>query len=105
MSSSAANDAILTSRRQSMATIEAKTVYTPEDLLTMPEGKHFELVDGKLVERNVGSFSSFVGGGLFARLREHCDAKKLGWVWPPTTGFQCFPDSPGNVRRPSVAFI
>jgi hypothetical protein len=24
--------------------------YTPEDLLTMPDGHHFDLVDGHLVE-------------------------------------------------------
>jgi hypothetical protein len=27
--------------------------YTPEDLLTMPDGHHFDLVDGYLVERHM----------------------------------------------------
>ena len=31
---------------------ENKTRYTPEDLLAMPDGKDYELVDGRLVERN-----------------------------------------------------
>ena len=26
--------------------------YTPEDLLAMPDGKSYELVDGRLVERH-----------------------------------------------------
>ena len=29
--------------------------YTPEDLLTMPDGHHFDLVDGHLVERHMGA--------------------------------------------------
>ena len=33
---------------------ESKTRYTPEDLLAMPDGENYELVDGRLVERNMG---------------------------------------------------
>ena len=36
--------------------------YTPEDLLSMPDGKSYELVDGRLVERRMGAESSDVGG-------------------------------------------
>ena len=32
-------------------TIATKTRYTPEDLLNMPDGKSYELVNGQLVER------------------------------------------------------
>ncbi len=32
--------------------------YTPEDLLAMPDEKSYELVDGRLVERNMGAESS-----------------------------------------------
>jgi hypothetical protein len=31
--------------------------YTPEDLLTMPDGHHFDLVNGHLVERHTGAES------------------------------------------------
>ncbi len=31
---------------------------TPDDLLNMEDGHRFELIDGKLVERNVGQESS-----------------------------------------------
>ncbi len=33
---------------------ENATIYTPEDLLAMPDAKDYELVDGRLVERNLG---------------------------------------------------
>jgi hypothetical protein len=29
--------------------------YTPEDLLRMPDGVNYELVDGQLVERTMGT--------------------------------------------------
>ena len=34
-----------------MSTITTPTRYTPQDLLTMPDGERYELVDGNLVER------------------------------------------------------
>ena len=41
-----------------MSTITTTTRYTPEDLLRMPDGKRYELVDGNLVETNVSLWSS-----------------------------------------------
>ena len=56
--------------------------YTPDDLLRMPGGDRFELVDGQLVERNMGQVSSWVGGETLAVLREFVREHKLGWVFP-----------------------
>ena len=41
---------------------------TPEDLLAMPDGKSYELVDGQLVKRNMGMESSWIAGRLHSRL-------------------------------------
>jgi Uma2 family endonuclease len=79
--------------------------YTPEDLLAMPDGKAYELVDGRLVKRNMGAESSEVGGNLYFHLRLFCREHKLGIVWPADNGYQCFPHAPGLVRRPDVSFI
>jgi Uma2 family endonuclease len=79
--------------------------YTPEDLLAMPDGKRFELVRGRLVERNMGAESSEIGGNLYFRLRLFCQEHDLGIVWPADNGYQCFPHAPGLVRRPDVSFI
>src|SRR5262245_32510493 len=84
---------------------ENEVRYTPEDLLSMPDGKDFELVDGRLVERNMGAESSWIGGRLHSRLDLFCDEHRLGWVWPADNGFQCFPHDPRLVRRPDVSFI
>jgi Uma2 family endonuclease len=79
--------------------------YTPEDLLAMPDGKSYELVDGRLVERKMGAESSEIGGNLYFLLRMFCRGHDLGIVWPADNGFQCFPHAPGLVRRPDVSFI
>ena len=72
--------------------VETKTRYTPEDLPAMPDGKSYELVGGQLVERNMGVESSWVGGELYARLRQHCKEHGLGWALPGDSGHQCFPN-------------
>lgn len=79
--------------------------YTPEDLLAMPDGKSYELVDGRLVERDMGAESSRVGTRLCSRLDRFSEDNDLGIVWGADNGFQCFRHAPGMVRRPDVSFV
>jgi Uma2 family endonuclease len=86
-----------------MATVATR--YTPEDLLRMPDGKNYELVDGNLMERKMGARSSYVAGRVFAALDTFCAAHPQGWVFPEGTSFQCFPDDADKVRKPDTSFI
>jgi Uma2 family endonuclease len=79
--------------------------YTPEDLLAMPDGDGYELVHGRLVERNLGSESSRVGTRLCSRLDPFCEKHNLGIVWGADNGYQCFPHQSSLVRRPDVSFV
>ena len=79
--------------------------YTPDDLLRMPGGDRFELVDGQLVERNMGQVSSWVGGRTLYALMSFVESRQLGWVFPSDCGYQCFPNSPNKLRRPDVSFL
>lgn len=88
-----------------MSTVLEQAVYEPEDLLTMADGDSFELVDGRLVERNMSKWSSYVAGTLHHRLRSYCDAQCPSWVYPEGTSYQCFPNAPKKVRRPDVSLI
>jgi Uma2 family endonuclease len=88
-----------------MSTVIEQLQHEPEDLLTMPEGDRFELVDGQLVDRNMSTWSSYVAGITHQRLKNHCDAQGLGWVFPEGNSYQCFPDAPQKVRRPDTSFI
>jgi Uma2 family endonuclease len=85
--------------------IATQRQYTPDDLLNMPDGSSYELVGGELVERNMGSESSWVGGRLTLLLGKFCQEMGLGWVFPADNGYQCFPDDPNLVRRPDASFV
>jgi Uma2 family endonuclease len=88
-----------------MSTIMSKPRLTAGDLLVMPDGKHFELIDGQLVEKTMGAESSWIGGLIFNLLSTYCQTHRLGWVFPADCGFQCFPGDPNLVRKPDVSFI
>jgi Uma2 family endonuclease len=87
-----------------MATTTA-TTYTPDDLLTMPDGDRYELVDGQLVERSMGAESSFVAARLSRLVGNHNEDRQLGWVLGADCGYQCFPGQPLQVRKPDVSFV
>jgi Uma2 family endonuclease len=87
-----------------MSVIQTKRI-TPADLLTMPEGKNYELVDGELVERNVSVLSSLVEGNVVGKLQPFCDAHQLGSVLTASNGLRCFSDDPDKVRKPDISFV
>ncbi len=88
-----------------MCAVAEKTLLTPDVLLSLPEQKGYELVDGEIVERKVSVLSSWVGGEIFGRIRDFCSGRDLGWAFPADNGFQCFPNRPRTVRRPDVSFV
>jgi Uma2 family endonuclease len=82
------------------------TIVTPEDLLQMgDEGKGYELVNGDLKELDVSARSSRVGGQVYRQLENYSRTQTPGWAFPPETGFRCFADDPGKVRKPDTSFI
>ena len=86
-------------------TTAGRTGYTPEDLLAMPDGDFYELVDGELREKHVGEESSSIGGKVYRRLDEFLENHPLGVAFPPDRQFQCFPHAPGRLRKPDASFI
>lgn len=80
-------------------------VVTADDLLTMPDGDDYELIEGRLVERMMGSRASYFGGNAFCLIAEYCDDHRLGWTFPARCGYQCFPEDPNCVRRPNASFM
>jgi Uma2 family endonuclease len=88
-----------------MSTVAEPKQYTPEDLLRMPDGNLYELVEGQLVERTMSKLSSYVAGKIYSRLDAHCVAHQLGWVFPEGTTYQCFPGAPEKVRKADTSFI
>jgi hypothetical protein len=87
----------------------AAPLLTPDDLLRMGDaGKGYELVGGRLKERNVSTESSRIGGEVHFHLRTYLATTRIGWALPSETGFRCFAadaDDPDRVRKPDAAFV
>jgi Uma2 family endonuclease len=83
----------------------SQTEVTPEELLAMPDGKHYELIEGELKERNVSLLSSRVALRLGRRLDTYCEDHDLGWVLESECAYRCFSWKPRQVRRADVSFI
>ncbi len=88
-----------------MAIVEPGLEITPEQFLDLPDAEEFELIDGELVRREMGSQSSWSGGKFYRFLDEYAERTGLGWVWPADNGFRCFPHAPKRVRRPDASFV
>ncbi len=88
-----------------MNDVSTITRYTPDDLLRMPDGDHYELVDGRLVETNMSVWSSYVAANVYFLLRTYCQAAKLGWVFSEGTSYRCFPEDPNRVRKADVSYL
>jgi len=85
--------------------VPRRRIVEPEDLLSMPDSKDYELVDGRLVERKMGCESSLIGIIIAYLLKQFLRGKKLGHVLGSDAGYQCFPDAPKKVRKPDVSVI
>ena len=87
----------------------ARPRVTAEELLTMPDGKRFELVNGELVERNMSWESERVGMNVSGLLWGHCREHDCGVLNGSNAGYQCFeeiyPDDPDRLRKPDVSYI
>jgi Uma2 family endonuclease len=88
------------------AVVEApEKLYTPEELLALPDGDRYELVDGRLVERNMGAESSGLGLSIGAFLWNYNQQHRLGWVLGPDALYACFPNRRKLGRRPDASFV
>jgi len=86
-----------------MSTAET-TTFSPDDLLKLPDGKRFELVNGQLVEKAMGWDASYIAARLHAFIFVFLSDNPVGR--PTVEGsYQCFDDDPNRVRRPDVSFV
>jgi len=76
-----------------------------EDLLKMPDGKHYELLDGVPVWKNGGARSDAITVTLACRLGTFVYKHKSGHLYGSVTGYECFPERPRHVRKPDISFV
>lgn len=78
----------------------------PDDLLRMPDGDFYELIDGVPTEKPMGARSSKIALRLAARLEMFCSQTRCGIAFAADTGYRaCFPGKPLQLRKPDVSFI
>src|SRR6266545_5000751 len=80
------------------------TLYTPDDLLTLPDYGRFELLDGHLVERKMGAKSSYAATNVLGLVWHFVWSNSLGLVFQADCGYQIF-EEPGRVRFADASFI
>jgi Uma2 family endonuclease len=78
---------------------------TPEALLEMPDNNTMELVDGRIVEKQVSANSSLIEGIIFHIIQLFLDAHPVARAYPATLGYRCFPKMPNDIRKPDVTVI
>jgi Uma2 family endonuclease len=88
-----------------MSTLSSSARLVPDDLLKLPDSVSYELVDGKLVERNMGFESSEIAARIIFLISLFLRDRPGGRIVGPDAGYQCFPDAPEKVRKPDVSFI
>lgn len=77
----------------------------PEDLLRLPDGDHYELIDGVPKEKSMGAESDRIALRLGGRLDQFCLQTQSGLAFGSQTGFQCFPGRPNMMRMPDASFV
>ena len=78
---------------------------TPEQLLSLPESKGLEIVNGRIVEKRMGYESSELAARLTVILGGYLLQHKLGRITATDAGFQCFPDDETKTRKPDLAIV
>jgi Uma2 family endonuclease len=85
----------------------AEKYVTPEELLALDDGKHYELVDGQLVEKNMSSFAVHVAFLLAWHLENYVRQGRDGMVF--TENYYACPQwqsaDKATVRRPDVSYV
>jgi Uma2 family endonuclease len=89
----------------SMTTPAPARPITAEEFLHMPESDGAELLDGVIVEKNVGFESSWLESEILALLTAFLRGKRLGRALGPQAGYRLWPARPNHLRKPDVSFV
>jgi Uma2 family endonuclease len=82
----------------------SKIRYTPEDLLEIRDRPMPELIDGELLEREMGQEADLIASTIIYFLVSFVRERGLGFVNGGQGSYQIFPDDPEKVRIPDVSF-
>ena len=84
---------------------DSTALLEPDDLLHLPDGDSYELIDGKPVEKNIGAESDLIAAQMISKLVAYSAREKTGRAFGSQTGYRCFPHRPRLLRRPDASFV
>ena len=88
-----------------MTVAQLTPIYTPDDLLRMPDNNTMELVDGQIVEKHVSVESSEIEGNFYFAFRTFLLSHPIAKAFPASLGYQCFDDFPNKIRKPDTTVV
>ena len=88
-----------------MTLLDEALFVTADEFLEMPDSVAFELVDGQLVERNLGAKSSRIAMRIGHFFEDHLEDDPVAHVFGSDATYKCFPDDPEMYRRADVSVI
>jgi Uma2 family endonuclease len=80
-----------------------ETLYTPDDLLAMPDGDRDELVDVRLVERRSGAWSAHEATRLMTLILQCDPSQRMRWQLNSGASYQAFPN--GRIRKADLSYL
>lgn len=84
-------------------TTDAPIAVSADDLLSMPDGDRFELVNGELKEKEMGALASWVGNKIGAKLDAYTE-QRGGFAFGDGASYRCY-DDPEQIRKPDASYI
>jgi Uma2 family endonuclease len=89
-----------------MSTTTTHDRMTAEQFLKLPDSDGFELVDGQLVERQMGAESSEIAARIIMLIGLFLRTHRIGRLFGSDTSYQCFViDDEERIRRADVSFV
>lgn len=77
---------------------------TADELLTMPGGDRFELVDGELLEKQMGAKAEHVVANVIIELGLYA-RQQGGYIFASNAQYRIFEDDPERVRKPDASYV
>lgn len=84
-------------------TTAAPIAVSADDLLTMPDGDRFELVNGELREKEMGALAAWGGNKMGAKLDTYSE-QRGGFAFGDGASYRCY-DDPEQIRKPDASYI
>ena len=80
-------------------------IYTTDDLLRMPDGDRYELIHGRLMEREMGAEATSIAARIIGFLWMFLEENAIGVVLTSEARYVCFPKDPNHSRRPDASVV